>query len=68
MNEAGQDATAVEALSVRRFGAESDFEVLRRFARAAPARMPRRPGYRHMRARRGDELRYAPHLARGGAQ
>ncbi len=40
-------------LSVRHFGAESDFEVLRRFARAAPARLPRRPGYRHMRARRG---------------
>jgi len=53
VNEAGQDATSVEALSVRRFGEESDFEVLRRFARAAPARMPRRPGYRRMRARRG---------------
>jgi len=53
VNEAGQDATTAEALSVRRFGEESDFEVLRRFARAAPARMPRRPGYRHMRARRG---------------
>ncbi len=54
VNEAGQDATAAEALSVRRFGAESDFEVLRRFARAAPAHLPRRPGYRRMRARRGD--------------
>ena len=54
VNEAGQDATAVEALSVRRFGAESDLEVLRRFARAAPARLPRRPGYRRMRARRGE--------------
>jgi uncharacterized protein with von Willebrand factor type A (vWA) domain len=53
VNEAGQDATAAEALSVRRFGEESDFDILRRFARAAPARMPRRPGYRHMRARRG---------------
>jgi uncharacterized protein len=53
VNEAGQDATTAEALSVRRFGEESDFEALRRFARAAPARMPRRPGYRHMRARRG---------------
>jgi hypothetical protein len=54
VNEAGQDATTVEALSVRQFGAESDFEVLRRFARAAPARLPRRPGYRRMRARRGE--------------
>jgi uncharacterized protein with von Willebrand factor type A (vWA) domain len=56
VNEAGQDATSVEALSVRRFGTESDFEVLRRFARAAPARMPRRPGYRRMRARRGQNF------------
>lgn len=54
VNEAGQDATTVEALSVRHFGVESDFEVLRRFARAAPARLPRRPGYRRMRARRGE--------------
>jgi len=53
VNEAGQDATTVEALSVRRFGEESDTEVLRRFACAAPARLPRRPGYRRMRSRRG---------------
>ena len=53
VNEAGQEATAVEALSVRRFGADTDVEALRRFARTAPARLPRRPGYRHMRARRG---------------
>ena len=53
VNEAGQDATAAEALSARRFGEESDFDMLRRFARAAPARMPRRAGYRRMRARRG---------------
>ncbi len=56
VNEAGQDATAAEALSVRRFGEDSDVEVLRRFARAAPARMPRRPGYRRMRARRGESF------------
>ena len=54
VNEAGQEATGAEALSVRRFGAESDAEVLRRFARAAPAHLPRRPGYRRMRARRGE--------------
>lgn len=54
VNEAGQDATAVEALSVRHFGAESDDEVLRRFVRAAPMHLPRRPGHRRMRARRGD--------------
>jgi uncharacterized protein with von Willebrand factor type A (vWA) domain len=54
VNEAGQDATAVEALSVRRFTGESDFEVLRRFARAAPTHLPRVRGHRRMRARRGD--------------
>ncbi len=54
VNEAGQDATALEALSARHFGAASDAEVLRRFARAAPAHLPRRPGHRRMRARRGD--------------
>ena len=53
INEAGQQATSAEALAVRRFGAESEAELLRRFARAAPARLPRRPGYRRMRARRG---------------
>jgi uncharacterized protein len=53
VNEAGQAATAAEALSIRRFGAEGDAEALRRFARAAPARLPRRPGHRRMRARRG---------------
>jgi uncharacterized protein len=54
VNEAGQDATTAEALSRRHFGAETDFEVLRRFARAAPAHLPRRPGHRRMRARRGE--------------
>jgi len=54
VNQAGQEATSAEALSVRRFGSESDTELLRRFARAAPARLPRRPGYRRKRARRGD--------------
>ena len=53
VNEAGQDATAIEALSVRQFTAGADDEVLRRFARAARAQLPRRPGYRRMRARRG---------------
>jgi uncharacterized protein len=53
VNEAGQEATAAEALSVRRFGPDTDTEALRRFARTAPARLPRRPGHRRMRARRG---------------
>jgi uncharacterized protein with von Willebrand factor type A (vWA) domain len=53
VNEAGQDATSVEALSNRHFNAQSDEEALRRFARAAPAQLPRHPGYRRTRARRG---------------
>jgi uncharacterized protein with von Willebrand factor type A (vWA) domain len=53
VHEAGQAATAAEALSARRFGTDTDAEALRRFARAAPARLPRRPGHRRMRARRG---------------
>ena len=54
VNEAGQDATTVEALSIRHFGATSDAEILRRFARVAPAHLPRRPGHRRMLARRGE--------------
>jgi uncharacterized protein with von Willebrand factor type A (vWA) domain len=53
VHEAGQEATTAEALSVRRFGAGTDAEALRRFARAAPARIPRRRGHRRVRARRG---------------
>jgi uncharacterized protein with von Willebrand factor type A (vWA) domain len=56
VNEAGQEATAVEALSARQFGLQSDADALRAFARAAPARLPRRPGYRRMRARRGESF------------
>jgi uncharacterized protein with von Willebrand factor type A (vWA) domain len=54
VNEAGQDATTIEALSRRAFAQMGDAELLRRFARAAPARLPRRPGHRRARARRGE--------------
>lgn len=54
VNEAGQDATTIEALSARAFSTISDAEALRRFARAAPTHLPRRPGHRRMRARRGE--------------
>jgi uncharacterized protein len=53
INEAGQAATAAEALSQRRFGPADESETLRRFARAAPEALPRRLGYRRVRARRG---------------
>ena len=52
-NETGQAATFAEALSARRLAGDGDAEALRRFARAAPALLPRRRGYRRLRARRG---------------
>jgi hypothetical protein len=54
INEAGQAAATAEALSARRFGSDAgDRETLRRLARAAPARLPRRRGYRLARSRQG---------------
>jgi uncharacterized protein len=44
--ESGAKATATERLSARRFAPGSEADMLRRFARAAPARLPRRRGYR----------------------
>ena len=51
--ESGQAAATAEMLAARRFGPEPDDEVLRRFARALPARLPRRRGYRRQADRRG---------------
>lgn len=56
VNQTGEAATAVEALAARRFGPLDESEALRRFARAAPARLPRRRGYRRVAARRGGGL------------
>jgi uncharacterized protein len=53
VNEAGQAATAAEALSVRRFAEAGEADALRRFRRAAPERLPLRRGYRRVAARRG---------------
>ena len=50
--ESGARATAAERLSARRFEATED-DTLRRFARALPARVPRRRGYRWRAARGG---------------
>ena len=55
-NEAGQAATAAEALSMRRFGAADEIDTLRRFQRALPERLPQRRGYRRIAARRGPDL------------
>ena len=54
LGESGQSATAAELLGDRRFPAGAGIERLRRFAREAPERLPRRRGLRRRRARRGD--------------
>jgi uncharacterized protein len=57
VNEAGQAATAAEAPSLRRFGPDDgDGQALHRLVRTAPARLPRRRGYRLARSRRGQSF------------
>jgi uncharacterized protein len=53
VNESGKMAMRAEALAERRFGPSGPSEALRRLAREAPSRLPRRRGHRRMRARRG---------------
>ncbi len=52
-NESGEMAVRAEALAERRFGPSGPSAALRRLAREAPSRLPRRRGHRRMRARRG---------------
>lgn len=52
-NESGAMAVRAEALVERRFGRGVQSDALRRLAREAPTRLPRRRGHRRMRARRG---------------
>jgi uncharacterized protein len=52
-NESGEMAVRAETLAERRLGAGGPNEALRRLAREAPMRLPRRRGHRRMRARRG---------------
>ena len=52
-NESGKMAVRAEALAERRFGPSGPSNALRRLAREAPSRLPRRRGHRRMRARRG---------------
>ncbi len=56
VHEAGGKATGAERLSARRFDGGDDGETLRRFARALPARAPRRQGYRWHAARTGSRV------------
>jgi uncharacterized protein with von Willebrand factor type A (vWA) domain len=53
VNESGEMAVRAEALAERRFGVSGPSDALRRLAREAPHRLPRRRGHRRMRARRG---------------
>jgi uncharacterized protein len=56
LRESGQAAATAELLAARRFGPEPDEDVLRRFERALPERLPRRRGYRRRADRRGRAL------------
>jgi len=56
LGESGRSATAAERLGDRRFRAETAIERLRRFAREAPERLPRRRGLRRRRARTGESV------------
>ena len=66
LHESGQQTATGERLNVRDFAAASEADVLRRFRRAAPARLPKRRAYRRAAAKRGDHwnlrqaLREAP--------
>jgi uncharacterized protein len=55
-HESGAKATGAERLAARRFTAGDEREALHRFARALPARAPRRRGYRWRPARRGPSV------------
>ena len=56
LGESGRSATAAERLGDRRFQAETGIERLRRFAREAPERLPRRRGLRRRRSRSGESV------------
>ena len=55
-SEIGDQATRSETLSQRQFVLMSGSDVLRRFARQAPAALPRRRSYRRRSSRHGDRL------------
>lgn len=55
-DDPGDEATAAERLSHRSFAEEDPAEALRRFARLAPARLPRRRSYRYAADKNGKLL------------
>jgi uncharacterized protein with von Willebrand factor type A (vWA) domain len=62
INESGRQTTAVEVLGQRVLHPGDEADTLRRFARALPARLPRRRGYRRGKARRGPSIDMARSL------
>jgi uncharacterized protein len=56
INESGQATTGAEVLATRALKPVDETEVLRRFSRALPAKLPRRRGYRLGKARRGPRI------------
>jgi uncharacterized protein with von Willebrand factor type A (vWA) domain len=72
--ESGAEATTAERLSSRRLTSGDEVEILRRFARALPARVPKRRGYRWRSSRGGpgtdtrrmfrDAMRHAGEIVR----
>jgi uncharacterized protein with von Willebrand factor type A (vWA) domain len=52
--ESGGEATAMERLTLRQFQDEDPRETLHRFARAAPAALPRQKSFRRRAAKSGD--------------
>lgn len=54
INESGGEATGTEVLTLRQFRDADENEVLRRFRRVAPSRIPRRMTHRRSASRSGD--------------
>jgi uncharacterized protein len=62
INESGQATTGAEVLATRALKSVDDADTLRRFARALPAKLPQRRGYRLGKARRGPRIDLARSL------
>jgi uncharacterized protein len=62
INESGQATTGAEVLATRALKPVDDSDALRRFARALPAKLPQRRGYRLGKARRGPRIDLARSL------
>lgn len=54
VNEAGEQATGTEVLTLRQFAEVDENEILRRFRKSAPGRLPRRLTQRRAPAKTGD--------------